>query len=952
LRKPGESQKEDLGRIAFGAWLLLLWLFLCVSVLSYTPDDLPTKFVYHESERIDNIAGLLGAWCASLCTWCFGAASYFLVVLMGIAVLCYWLDWTRDLWLKTLGSFLMLVAVSGFSAFLINSSSGSPVGPGGCVGALLKFLLEQAFVPLGSYIALLGLFSAGLILILPNKALSFLFWSTGLARAVVRIAAPFCRRIYEARPEGIEISLVREMSKGRAQPNVVPALQSPYQPRVAINASPSATSAGQTTRTSRIAPVILSDSVARADRPIEVNVSDFAAHDPYDKDRDPLFAQAFGPQVVEKPTFQFCVDMPDVSTQDPQNVANESVCVQGSKNYDESEDYAEDYVLPSIELLEPADYFDYGQFREEIEERGRELERVCQTFGVDLKVVDVQTGPVLTMYEIELKEGLRVKKLNELTKDLEIALKAESVRIVSPIPGKNTVGVELPNQNQQMVRLREVIEACQDQTDDFDIPVFLGKDVVGNPMVADLAKLPHLLVAGRTGTGKSVCLNSIIMSILMTRTPKQCKMIMIDPKMVELGPYKSIPHLMHPVVIDMEKAEAILEWAVEQMEKRYKQFARVGARKLSEFNKMPLQLMRKRLNPRSEAEWMEFPKSMPSIVIVADEMADLIMTSGKDVERHIIRLAQKSRAVGIHLVLATQKPTVDVITGLIKSNLPARISFAVATQMDSRVVLDEKGAESLLGNGDMLFLQPGTSQTIRGQGAFVSDYEIDAVIDFIAVAEPKYDVVIETKTKGESKDDEFGETDMDEYYIPAVDFVIGEGRASTSLLQRKFSIGYGRASRIVDMMAENGIVSPFNPAKPSRPRDILITMEQWRGQQDNPRTTDDNAGETLMPVVPAPESVGIVIPNAKAAAAQKVSEGDKGVQISKAKSASYQEYNISPTSEPPGEPTSQVDGDAFEDDVLDNEFEEEVAETAVESSSKTGWTPEQWDRYLDFDIDS
>ncbi|MBP5621629.1 MAG: hypothetical protein J6X44_06405, partial [Thermoguttaceae bacterium] len=709
-------------------------------------------------------------------------------------------------------------------------------------------------------------------------------------------------------------------------------------------------------RTPRSVPTYLE----RANQPVGVNVDDFASHDPYDKKNDPLFAHAFGPRVVEKPDFEEVVDSSDAAVQ----ISRDGVSYAGNaenkgdatpQRYDGYQERVDEYELPPIDLLEPGDYFDTEQFREQIEERGKKLERVCRTFGVEVKVVSFQTGPVLTMYEIELKEGLRVKKLHELTKDLEIALKAETVRIVSPLPGKDTVGVELPNQIRQTVRLREVLEACEEKADEYSIPVFLGKDVVGNPMVVDLAKLPHLLVAGRTGTGKSVCLNAIIMSILMTRSPKQCQMIMIDPKMVELSPYQRIPHLLHPVVVDMEKAAALLEWVVEEMEKRYRLFAKVGARQLSEFNEMPLELMRDRLNPRSEADWIDFPKSMPSIVVVADEMADLIMVCGKDVETHITRLAQKSRAVGIHLVLATQKPTVDVITGLIKSNLPARISFAVATRTDSQVVLDANGAESLLGNGDMLFLLPGTSQTIRGQGAFVSNYEIDSVIKEISVEEPNYKVVIETPSKTGSQSDDGQEDDFDEYYFEAVEFVIGEGRASTSLLQRKFSIGYGRASRIVDMMAEQGIVSPFNPAKPSRPRDILITLEQWRGKQAEQKTSESDVATaprltSAVPIV-QPESVGIVVPNTKSAVASKGSEGDKGAQISKSKGSNYQEYDLSPKPETPDEASDRYDDEEDEEYDGDSLIDDEI-ESGDEALSRTGWDQDQWDRYLDFDVDA
>ena len=353
------------------------------------------------------------------------------------------------------------------------------------------------------------------------------------------------------------------------------------------------------------------------------------------------------------------------------------------------------------------------------------LEKTFADFGFNVRVVEIQTGPVIAQFEVELEAGLRLSKITGLADDLAIALRVPSVRIVAPIPGKNTVGIEVPNTERQLVRMREVIEEANGKAQKMRIPLYLGKDVAGVPMVADLTTLPHLLIAGRTGTGKSVCLNTIIVSMLMTRRPDEVRMLMIDPKMVELSPYKSLPHLMHPVVTDMRKAEAILAWAVEKMEERYQLLARAGVRHISVYNQLGEEELMERSSRRTTRSASRFPRHMPYIVIVADEMADMMMTAAKEVEGHIIRLAQKSRAVGIHLVLATQKPTVDVITGLIKSNLPARISFQVASRTDSRVVLDEMGADKLLGNGDMLFLWPGTSTLIRGQGTYLSDDEIN-----------------------------------------------------------------------------------------------------------------------------------------------------------------------------------------------------------------------------------
>jgi DNA segregation ATPase FtsK/SpoIIIE, S-DNA-T family len=416
--------------------------------------------------------------------------------------------------------------------------------------------------------------------------------------------------------------------------------------------------------------------------------------------------------------------------------------------------------------------------------------------------------------------------VTSLADDLAIALRVPSVRIVAPIPGKNTVGVEVPNAERQLVRLREVIEESQATAAKMRIPIFLGKDVSGNPLVADLATLPHLLIAGRTGTGKSVCLNTMIASILMTRRPDEVRMLLIDPKMVELSPYKTLPHLMHPVVTDMRKAEAILAWAVEKMEERYALLARAGVRHIAGYNQLGEEELMDRLQPESDEERDNIPTHLPYIVIVADEMADLMMTAAKEVETHIIRLAQKSRAVGIHLVLATQKPTVDVITGLIKSNLPARIAFQVASRTDSRVVLDEMGADKLLGNGDLLFLWPGTSTLLRGQGTYVSDEEINRVVDFVGTTEPEFVtelVQLKTAAPGEGDANRFKQ--RDDLYEAAIELVIREGRGSVSLLQRSLGIGYGRGARLIDFMAEDGIVGAYNG---SQAREVLITLEQWQ----------------------------------------------------------------------------------------------------------------------------
>jgi S-DNA-T family DNA segregation ATPase FtsK/SpoIIIE len=506
---------------------------------------------------------------------------------------------------------------------------------------------------------------------------------------------------------------------------------------------------------------------------------------------------------------------------------------------------SQEYVLPSVELLAEGDDFSYDEQTEEVKRKARVLEQTFANFGFNIRVVEIETGPVIAQYEIEMEAGLRLSKITGLADDLAIALRVPSVRIVAPIPGKNTVGIEVPNEKRQVVRMREVIEEGAAQVRKMKIPLFLGKDVSGKPLSVDLASLPHLLIAGRTGTGKSVCLNSIICSILMARRPDEVRMLMIDPKMVELSGYARLPHLMHPVVTDMRKAEAILAWAVDKMEDRYALLAKAGVRHITSYNQLGRDELRERLRPETDEEAEMIPDHLPFIVIVADEMADLMMTAGKEVEAHIIRLAQKSRAVGIHLILATQKPTVDVITGLIKSNLPARISFQVASRTDSRVVLDENGADKLLGNGDMLFLWPGTSTLLRGQGTYLSDDEINAVVDHCSTGEQNFvQELVQLKIKEDSDQEDAVAGSFrkrDDLYEAAVDVVVREGRGSCSLLQRALGIGYGRAARLIDFMAEDGIVGEYAG---SQAREVVITIDQWERMRSQP---EEGSGSSKRP---------------------------------------------------------------------------------------------------------
>ena len=484
----------------------------------------------------------------------------------------------------------------------------------------------------------------------------------------------------------------------------------------------------------------------------------------------------------------------------------------------------QDYDLPPIDLLEKPVVDQHSDDWDQITQRAHVLKNTLVQFNVNAEVVEIERGPVIAMYELELAPGTKVGKVVSLSDDLAIALKAPSVRVVAPLPGKSSIGLEVPNTKRKTVMLRELLETSDDIRKKMAIPLLIGKDAAGNPLISDLASMPHLLIAGTTGSGKSVCLNSIILSILFLRHPTDVQLLLVDPKMVEFSLFRKIPHLISPVVTDMKKAAAVLEWAVNKMEERYALLASVGVKHIKAYNRLGTSEIRKRLNPEGDANLDDVQFYLPHIVVVVDELADLMMVASKEVEASVIRLSQKSRAVGIHLILATQRPSVDVITGLIKSNLSSRISFYVASKVDSRTILDQNGAEKLLGSGDMLFLPPGTSKLVRAQGSYVSDEEVKNVVEYLRKsAAPKFNPELKS-WKGTSERENIAK---DNLYNEAVRIVLETQRGSVSLLQRRLEIGYSRAAKLIDLMAEDGIVGEY---KGSQAREVFLTLEEWDAQ--------------------------------------------------------------------------------------------------------------------------
>ena len=738
------------------------------------PADLD-EGVYPLHPAPHNLLAVPGAWAARSLVGGLGAAAYvFLATWFVLVLLLFvrrgWLTWG----MRLLGWLLLTPCAAVLADRFGGDWRGSPpAGPGGALGAWLNLWLMAHF-DLGVQIVLLAL------VLVHGLALSADFLIRRLPRFAVWAAVRTLRFLWSA--AGLpDLRSWKFRPFRRKAPPVIR--------RTAVE-----NAEGEATQEPAVEPTPAPASGAYAPG-------------------SPASASATG--VTDLRTIP--IKHHDAITASP-DLRGKTIAVVPTDH----ERYA-DYKLPPLNLLEDAAPLDVGDQDQVLRERAALLEKTFTDFGLKVRVVGINTGPVVTQFELALETGLRLHKVTQLADDVALNLRAPSVRIVAPIPGKNTVGVEIPNERRAVVCLKEVILASAKKIAKSKIPLFLGKDGEGRPLVYDLAEMPHLLIAGSTGTGKSVCMNAIILSMLMTRRPDELKMIMIDPKVVELSQFGAVPHLMHPVINDMKKAEAVLAWAVDKMEERYDLLARARVRNIASYNELKYDEILRRLKPADEAERSGIPDRMPYIVIFLDEMADLIMMMRKEVEGHIIRLTQKSRAAGIHLVLATQRPSVDVITGLIKSNLPSRICFKVASKIDSRVVLDEMGADKLLGKGDLLFLQPGAGGLIRCQGAYASDEEIHKVVGCLE-CEPAYapELMQLNTTSKEGLLERL--RDRDDLYEAAVEVVVREQRGSVSLLQRALGIGYGRAARLIDFMAEDGIVGGYNG---SNAREVLYTPEQW-----------------------------------------------------------------------------------------------------------------------------
>lgn len=501
---------------------------------------------------------------------------------------------------------------------------------------------------------------------------------------------------------------------------------------------------------------------------------------------------------------------PSISMQDPEQLTIESFDLSMEKDNNH-------YVFPPIELLRSIDN-PIVEKPSELKDKALEIEDTLKSFGIESNVVQINRGPTVTCFELDLAKGVKVSRITNLADNLSLSLATSGIRIEAPIPGKSYVGIEVPNDQKDTVSFKDIVTSPEFSQNSFTIPIALGKTISGDPIVSGIERMPHLLIAGATGAGKSVCINTIIMSVLYKMDPSDVKLLLIDPKVVELSIYNGIPHLVIPVVTDPKKASSALNWAVKEMERRYKLFSQYSVRDITSYRE-------KQVVDRDEME------SLPYIVIIIDELSDLMMASAQEVEDYICRLAQMSRACGIHLIIATQRPTVDVITGTIKANIPSRISFSVSSQIDSRTILDMSGAEKLLGKGDMLFYPSNVVKPLRVQGAFISDSEVEHVVDYLKEKNiAQYDDKMIEDIEKASESTIYSSEPEDDLYDEALELVLTEGQASVSLLQRKLKIGYARAGRLIDQLEENGVVGGFEGSKPRR---VLVGKEYLNQKGEN-----------------------------------------------------------------------------------------------------------------------
>jgi DNA segregation ATPase FtsK/SpoIIIE, S-DNA-T family len=773
--KASRRVSEFVGVALFAA--ALIWI---VSLASYEPADAVWFFSSGSHAAPANFAGRVGAFLAEFSFQLFGYASYLIPAAFVIVGWHYF--WCRALdaaGTKATGAVLLVASISAFLSLVFGTVdvSGKPFRAGGSTGQFLANQMSEYLARTGSLIVILTLIFLAIIM---STQLSFGRLFAAMIAAIksgsVRtIDALHAWREERRREKQRREVIAKHMKKAGAADTKTQPVPPPAETRPARE---------------RVEPPV----VARPNAVVDEEAGPA---------RGPAFGngRSFAPPKPPKVT----VPAPPLPIPDPEPTTKAP-----------AERRKGEYTLPPLALL------DAPKTERKIDERelmdsARLLEEKCREFSVEGSVVQIHPGPVVTTFEFKPDAGVKYSKITGLADDLCLAMQAESV-LIDRIPGKSTVGIQIPNRTREQISLREMLESEVYRRSTSKLTIALGKTIHGEPYVADLAAMPHLLIAGSTGAGKSVGINGMLTSILYRATPDDVRMIMIDPKRLELGMYEDIPHLMTPVVVDPKQAANALRWAVREMEERYKTLAAEGVRNIEQYNRNVQQAIAEKRTPRDGQE----PRTLPFIVVIIDELADLMMVASNEVEESIARLAQMARAVGIHLILATQRPSVDVITGLIKANLPARISFRVSSKIDSRTILDGNGAEQLLGKGDMLFLPPASSRFLRLHGPYISEQESARLASYLRKqGKPVYD---ETITAEDKTPTEALEMDKDDLYDEAARIVVQSGQASISYLQRRLRIGFSRAARLVDIMEMEGLVSP---AAGGKPREVLVAKDYF-----------------------------------------------------------------------------------------------------------------------------
>lgn len=848
---------------------LLAW----VALLSFSPADPPTQSVWPQNSPVENWCGVWGARAAYLAFRYLGASAYLLAALFTASITA-WANRVNitDLWLRFVGACVAIAAASAlFAVTLPVSERFLASGPGGLLGEAVGAYALSKLQFVGSVVTLTAALLTGLILAADQAVMGLCRWlgvlsakaGPMLARSGAQVAASAGAavaatgsaiaggvagaraRLATAGPPADDDTAADDSALSYPAPASKPAAESKLAPaskngkatngeaaRTTVERTQSdaaaAKRAGSPDSASAGSPINKAESAAVAATNSPAAARSAAPPPGVDEDDESELADGEGGVRSGPGTGVEAVASPSASLSGPSPRGVPKVVDLSAKERATPRPMAlefptriGDFELPSLAILDEPDPINKEEIEHLCREKAQILETTLNEFRLEVEVVAIETGPVITVFELKLSPGIKVSQIVSLSNDIARALRAPAVRVVAPLPGKNTIGIEVPNLDKEKVRLKDLVRAAGSRSDAYAIPLYLGKDASGAPLVSDMTRMPHMLIAGTTGSGKSVCVASIIMSILLTRTPEEVQLILVDPKVVELAMFKDIPHLMCPIVTEMSKAEGILDWAATKMDERYALLAEAGVKDIRSYNKLGRELLKERMQIEDDAEMALIPVKLPFIVIVIDELADMMMTSAKEVEFYLCRIAQKSRAVGIHLIVSTQRPQANVVTGLIKSNLPSRIAFRVASRLDSRIVLDQNGGEVLMGQGDMLFLPPGSSKLVRAQGTYISDEELRAVVKHARTqGAPSYHPELMRMPKA---GDDGGE--RDELFDEAVDIILETKRGSVSLLQRRLTIGYSRASRLVEQMYVGGIVGEY---KGSQAREVLVTKDEWQ----------------------------------------------------------------------------------------------------------------------------